>query len=129
MLLILLSLFLNSAEARNTCYTTNSCLVRLTNCRMPDHSIELSNNYLWGTSKFFYTLRQTTVCHNKYNSSSHTGTHNYEWGNISEFAEINALRIPDTLNEVPDNVKNELRKMTKCKDSRQDILDTYQRCN
>lgn len=128
MLFILISLFLNSAEARNTCHTVNSCLVRVTNCRMPDQSIELYNNNLWGTSKFFYSLRETTICYNKHSSSSHTGTHNYEWNNIPEFVELNELRMPDTLSEVSENVKNELKKMKKCKDSRLDILDSYPKC-
>ena len=140
MILILISLFLNNAQANTStktitytryenliCDISNVCLKQVSNCRISDRSFEIEGNNLVGTSKISYTLKQTKTCHKKYGSNSYSGTYSYQ-ENFSESSMIDGIRMPDTAAEVPAKNKTELRRMEECKEFREDLILTYPRC-
>lgn len=120
---------MNPTEAGSpSCNTSNICLIQISNCRMSDRSIEIYGNQVAAVSKVSYTVRETTACHKKYNSTSYTGTYSHQ-NNSKEFSTMDLIRIPDTISEVPEKNKKELRKMENCNQYREDLITTYPRCN
>lgn len=130
MLVFLISLLaLNPAHAGRHamyCETTSTCISRVSQCRLANQDISIDGNQLIGEAKISYTMKQGVFCQGKFISTHNKSRSAMEY--ISEAVTIDGIRMPDTVEEVPQKYKTKLQQKENCNEYRRDLLETYPQC-